>query len=217
MTTVRRRATRKPSEGTSPSASLPADILPPTVSSPALLVDGSDALIRRITHLHFILSGMLDNIRGGFAALIGVSSFQYVLMQALGRLHTETEWTVRSVSREMHMTDAYVSTEIADLVDQGLLAKVSNPDDRRVSFLTLTERGRAALAAIAPIQQTVNDTLYGHLDEASAIAYAAQLEALTAQAEDARAMLREFSAAQRFAALSMQKLPRRPHKAAKAR
>lgn len=184
-----------------------AAALPPTISRASLMVDGSDALVRRITHLHYVLSGMLESIRGGFAALIGVSSFQYVLMQALGRLDSSEGWTVRSIARRMHMTDAYVSTEIADLVEQGLVTKVINPNDRRMSFLTLTAKGRSSLAAIASVQQVVNDTLYGHLDRKSAEAYANELETLLAHAEKATAVLKEISSEQRRAALG--RLPRR--------
>lgn len=184
-------------------------LLPPTVSRAALMLDGSDALVRRITHLHYVLSGMLENIRGGFASLIGVSSFQYVLMQALGRLQTDTNWTVRSVAREMHMTDAYVSTEISDLENQGFLAKITNPNDRRMSFLALTAKGREALSAIAPIQTIVNDTLYGHLDGRSAASYADELDTLLSQAEKASAVLEQISAAQRLAVLGNVPRPRR--------
>jgi MarR family transcriptional regulator, organic hydroperoxide resistance regulator len=183
--------------------------LPPTVSRASLMLDGSDALVRRITHLHYVLSGMLESIRGGFASLIGVSSFQYVLMQALGRLQTDTDWTVRSVAREMHMTDAYVSTEISDLEQQGFLEKVTNPNDRRMSFLSLTAKGRESLAAIAPIQTIVNDTLYGHLDEKSATAYLEELGTLAAQAEKASAVLDQITAAQRLAVLGNVPRPRR--------
>ena len=180
--------------------------LPPTVSNKALMVDGSDSPVRRITHLHYILSGLLESIRGGFAGLIGVTSFQYVLMQALGRLHNSEGWTVGSIARQMHMTDAYVSTEIADLVQQGLVTKVINPNDRRTSFLTLTEKARERLSAISEVQQHVNDTLYGHLNRDSADAYASQLETLLAQARTASSMLEEISAEQRRAALV--RLPR---------
>ncbi len=173
------------------------------------MLDGSDALVRRITHLHYVLSGMLEKIRGGFAALIGVSSFQYVLMQALGRLRTDTDWTVRSVAREMHMTDAYVSTEISNLEAQGFLAKVTNPNDRRMSFLALTTKGREALSAIAPIQTIVNDTLYGHLDRESAASYADELDTLLSQAEKASAVLEQIAAAQRLAILGNVPRPRR--------
>lgn len=195
----RKASNRRRKEGTADIPS--ADTLPPTVSNPSLLVDGTDALVRRITHLHFILSGTLDRIRGGFAALIGVSSFQYVLMQALARLPEKNEWTVGSVAREMRMTDAYVSTEIADLVARGLLDKVTNPADRRMSFLALTEKGREAISAIAPVQQSVNDTLYGHLDKDSARTYAAELEALLVQSEKACEALDELAAEHRMSAL----------------
>jgi DNA-binding MarR family transcriptional regulator len=171
--------------------------LPPTISQSSLMVDGSDALIRRITHRHFVLSGLLERIRSEFAALIGVTTFQYVLMQALARLEHDKEWTVGAVAREMRMTDAYVSTEISDLVRQGLLAKVVNPDDRRVSFLAITPKGRASLIAIAPIQQTVNDTLYGHMNRKAAIAYAEALDQLVVYADKAGQIFDDVSARQR--------------------
>jgi len=175
--------------------------LPPTISRAALMVDGTDMLVRMITHQHFVLSGLLETVRGGFASLIGLSSFQYVLMQAVGRLSNKQQWTVRSIAREMHMTDAYVSVEIADLVEKGYLAKIVNPDDRRVSFLELTDKGVSSLTAIAPIQQMVNDALYGHLDSHSALAYSNELSVLISRAETAISVLNDVAADQREAAL----------------
>jgi len=175
--------------------------LPPTISRSDLMVDGTDLLVRRITHQHFVLSGLLETIRSGFASLIGLSSFQYVLMQAIGRLPNENPWTVGSIAREMHMTLAYASVEIADLVDKGYLAKINNPDDRRVSFLQLTEKGTSALSAIAPTQQLVNDALYGHLDRNSALTYSNELSVLISRAESAISVLEDVSADQREAAL----------------
>ena len=175
--------------------------LPPTISRTALMVDGTDMLVRRITHQHFVLSSMLETVRSGFASLIGLSTFQYVLMQAVGRLTDQPQWTVRSIAREMHVTDAYASVEIADLVEQGYLAKIVNPDDRRVSFLELTDKGVASLSAIAPIQQLVNDALYGHLDRNSALTYSNELSVLISRAESAISVLNDVAADQREAAL----------------
>ncbi|WP_156527734.1 MarR family winged helix-turn-helix transcriptional regulator [Bradyrhizobium stylosanthis] len=183
--------------------------LPPTISRAALMVDGSDTLVRSITHQHFVLSGLLDTIRGGFASLVGLSSFQYVLMQAVGRF-SDQAWTVRSISREMHVTDAYASVEIADLVKQGYLAKVVNPDDRRVSFLELTDKGVSSLSAIAPIQQMVNDALYGHLNSHTALTYSNELSVLISRAESAIFVLNDVAADQRQAALKTHLRRRRP-------
>ncbi|MCP3407595.1 MarR family winged helix-turn-helix transcriptional regulator [Bradyrhizobium sp. CCGB01] len=195
-----------------PAAARPrAPQLPPTISRTALMVDGTDMLVRRITHQHFVLSGLLETVRSGFASLIGLSSFQYVLMQAVGRLSDQQQWTVRSIAREMHMTDAYASVEIADLVEKGYLAKIVNPDDRRVSFLELTDKGVASLSAIAPIQQMVNDALYGHLDSNSALTYSNELSVLISRAESAISVLNEVAADQREAALRQtSKRRRRP-------
>lgn len=175
--------------------------LPPSIAGTTALGDQSDAVIRRITHLHFILSGLLDTIRGGFASLIGVSSFQYVTMQALGRLNSDEPWTVRGIARQMRMTDAYVSTEIAGLVEQGLVTKVVNPDDRRVSFLRLTDKGHRALAAITEIQQTVNAALYGHMSRQQAESYVKELEALLIHAEVAADLLDDIAAEHRITTL----------------
>ena len=186
--------------------------LPPTISRAALMVDGTDMLVRRITHQHFVLTSLLETVRGGFASLIGLSTFQYVLMQAVGRLTNQQQWTVRSIAREMHVTDAYASVEIADLVDQRYLAKIVNPDDRRVSFLELTDKGVSSLSAIAPVQQMVNDTLYGHLDSNSALTYSNELSVLISRAESAISVLNDVAADQREAAL--RQTPRRRRRTA---
>ncbi len=204
MPIAKRSSAKQPSK---PSAAAKAGVrgaiapLPPTISDTTALGEQSDHFIRRITHLHFILSGVLDTIRGGFASMIGVSSFQYVTMQALGRLNSDEPWTVRGIARQMRMTDDYVSTEIAGLVERDLVAKVVNPNDRRVSFLKLTHKGQQALAAITPIQQAVNTALYGHLSREQAEGYTKELEVLLVQADKAADMLGEMTAEQRITAL----------------
>ncbi len=139
--------------------------LPLTASRAALLPDGSDRALRLLVNDLVTLSARLQNIRDGFAELIGVSGLQYQILQAVGRLQDDRPVSVGALAGQLHVSGAYVTTEAGKLVRGGLLEKRVNPADRRGVLLTLSERGRTALAALEADQCRVNDTLFDCLSD----------------------------------------------------
>jgi len=163
--------------------------LPPTASSPGLLVDGSDQVLRRIALAFAVLGWQLAEIRTKFGRLVDVSPFQYVVLQAIARVQTDEPWTVALLAQHFHVTTAYVSMELRPLTEKGLIRSLPNPSDRRSKFLSLSEKGERALLAMLPVQQKVNDLIYAQFDAPGLVRQCAVVERMVADAEKANKYL----------------------------
>jgi len=88
------------------------------------LIDRARALEQRVS-VALLYSGLRMN--------------QYRALECIER---ETSVTVTDLSREFGITRASASLMVNDLIEQGVLVAVENPDDRRSFFLKLTQAGR---------------------------------------------------------------------------
>lgn len=168
--------------------------LPLTASNPALLIDGTDKVLRRMTLSFAVLSWQLADIRAGFGKLVDVSPFQYVALQAIARVEMEEPWTARSLAKHFRVTNAYVSMELRGLIDREYIQTQPSEQDRRTKFLSLTPKGVRALTAMAPAQQKVNDLLYSQFDAKSLTKQCAIIERMTQDAEEASNYLKHLKA-----------------------
>ena len=73
---------------------------------------------------------------------------------------------ISSIARQLHVSGAFVTTEVGKLVRAGLVDKRRNPEDRRGVLLRLTPAGEGRVKAIAPRIRTVNDYFFGDLSRA---------------------------------------------------
>lgn len=88
------------------------------------LIDRARALEQRVS-VALLYSGLRMN--------------QYRALECIQR---ESNVTVTDLSREFGITRASASLMVNDLIEQGVLVAVENPDDRRSFFLKLTQAGR---------------------------------------------------------------------------
>jgi len=136
-------------------------LAPPTVSRPALLVDGSDAEFRRLIHDLIAYGHRLDACRDAFAAIAGVSGVQYEILMLLSRT---AGLAVGEVAARLHRSGAFITIEANKLVARGILEKASDPADGRRVLLKCNGRARALLERLAPYQRRINDVLFERLD-----------------------------------------------------
>ena len=133
----------------------------PTTSRPQLLVDGSDRAFRQFVFDTLAFSARLQAIRGQLAALIGLSGTQFTVLIAIAHLSSSDEKVgVNQVAEHLHFSGAFITIEINKLVSSGLVAKVTDADDRRRVILTITAKAQAMLNELAPVQRPVNDMLF---------------------------------------------------------
>ena len=134
---------------------------PPTVSRPALLVDGSDAEFRRLIHDLIAYGHRLDACRDAFAAIAGISGVQYEILMLVSRAEG---LSIGEVAARLHRSGAFITIEANKLVAQGILEKASDPADGRRVLLQMNAKSDALLERLAPYQRRINDVLFASLD-----------------------------------------------------
>jgi MarR family transcriptional regulator, organic hydroperoxide resistance regulator len=132
-----------------------------TISRPQLMVDGSDRAFRQFLHDTLAFSARLQAVRGQLGAVIGLSGTQYTVLIAISHLSsTDEKIGVNQVAEHLHFSGAFITIEINKLVAAGLVEKETDADDRRRVILTTTQKARALLNELAPVQRPVNDMLF---------------------------------------------------------
>jgi len=135
---------------------------PPTVSRPALLVDGSDAEFRGLIHDLIAYGHKLDACRDAFAAIAGISGAQYEILMLVSR--ADGALSVGEVAARLHRSGAFITIEANKLAERGILQKVADPADGRKVLLKETSKSSVLLGRLAPYQRRINDVLFEGLD-----------------------------------------------------
>ena len=149
----------------------PNPLLPLSVSSEALLVDGSDIEFRELVHDMLAFGAIVQDVRNRLGALIGLSGTQYTILMAIARLADRaSNLGVNELARHLHLSSAFVTIEVNNLVNEGLVSKIANPEDRRRVVLSLTQEGQLKLNQLGQVQQPANDSLFGDLTRAEFLA-----------------------------------------------
>ncbi len=134
-----------------------------TVSRPELLVHGSDADFRRLVHGLFSFLGHHEAIRTGHARQIGLAGIEYTVLISIAHLAQEGDVSVTAVAQHLALTGAFITSACNRLVSLGLIAKRTDPTDRRRVLLSVKAEGRRRLEALAPMQRQINDVEFGCL------------------------------------------------------
>jgi DNA-binding MarR family transcriptional regulator len=117
-----------------------------------------------------------DRIDSALRAEIGVPLGRFEAMLIMRRLGT---CRVLDVSRELSVTVGGTSKLIDRIEATGLCVRTANPDDRRSSLITLTERAQGVLErGETVIESVLQETLGEHLTEGEIRSLRQQLRAL---------------------------------------
>src|SRR5437763_15765032 len=101
-------------------------LAPPTVSRPALLVDGSDAEFRRLIHDLIAYGHRLDACRDAFAAIAGISGVQYEILMPVPPAQ---RLSIGEVAAGLHRAGAFITMPANRLAEGGIHEKAANPTD----------------------------------------------------------------------------------------
>lgn len=131
-----------------------------TTSRPELLIDGSDQEFRSFIHDFLAFSQMITDIRAGFGEHLGLTGIGYTTLISISHLQGPTGIGVNAIAEHLHLSGAFITTEVAKLVRAGLVRKRINAKDKRRVLLTITPAGRKLLNGLATVQAPVNDALF---------------------------------------------------------
>jgi DNA-binding MarR family transcriptional regulator len=158
---------------------------PLSVSSPALLVAGSDHVFRGlISNLHAMASQLIE-LRARMARQLGITGPQFGLFLAVAHLENDSGVNVSTIARQLRVTPAFVTTEAGKLIRKRILVKRDSKIDRRGVLLSVTPSGHRMLAAFAPRLQTINDEVFRSIDARAFRTLTRMVEGLVAGAERA--------------------------------
>jgi len=124
------------------------------------MVDGSDQGFRTFIHDFLAFSQMVSEIRGGFGEYIGLTGIGYTTLISISHLQGAAGIGVNAIAEHLHLSGAFITTEVAKLVRAGLVRKRVNAKDKRRVLLTVTPAGRKLLNKLAAVQAPVNDALF---------------------------------------------------------
>lgn len=159
-----------------------------TTSRKALLTDGGDTQFRKMIYDFFALSSKLEAIRERFGTKIGINGRQYSILIAISHLQGKEGVGVNAVAEHLHLSGAFVTTEVNRLIELKLVEKETNPQDRRRVLLSVTPNGLAHLDALVSYQAPVNDALFDCLDRSDFLALSRILSGLLVCADKAQAL-----------------------------
>jgi MarR family transcriptional regulator, organic hydroperoxide resistance regulator len=169
----------------------PAERFPPlSTSLENFIQDGSDRKFRRLIYSLTALSSLMVQNREHFAAYIGVSDAQYMMITMIAE-HPGV--TVGKVAELLGVSSQFVTIEITKLIKKGIVTKKPNEADRRSMLLELTPKGRNLLHELGPLRRRTNDMTFRSLNEPRATTLQ---EIVGALVEDARGALHELEAPQ---------------------
>lgn len=137
--------------------------LPLTTTRPELLSGGRDRQFRHLVHGLFGFAAHHERIRNGHARVIGLAGIEYTVLIAVAHLSQDGDVNVKSVAEHLYVSGAFITAVVKRLLRLGMIHKAADAGDRRRVTLTVTEKGRAALERLAPIQRRVNDVEFGTL------------------------------------------------------
>jgi MarR family transcriptional regulator, organic hydroperoxide resistance regulator len=131
-----------------------------STSLKCLIKDGSDRDFRRLIYNLLSLSNVMLHNREHFAAYIGVTHQQYVIMTIL----CETPGaTVSHIANQIHVSSQFITLETGKLIKKGLIDKQPNESDRRSVSLSLTAKGHTLLREVWPLRLRTNDLTFQSL------------------------------------------------------
>jgi DNA-binding MarR family transcriptional regulator len=159
---------------------------PLSISSEAFLTDGTDKEFRQLIYNFLGLAALFLEAREFFAAFIGVSAPQYSMMVAIGEAR---EITATSLAARLHVSTAFVATEIGKLVSRQIVSRRPSTSDRRSAILTLTPRGKSLIRRLGPYRRVGNDGIFGSLTRSQADQFRVITTLLLANAQKALAEL----------------------------
>lgn len=162
---------------------------PLTISRSALLRGGRDDTFRNVIQDLVDFSFRLAEIRETLAQQAGLTPPQYRVMMELAR-RSQLKPAVGEIAEALNVSLPFITTETRRLAAAGLIKKIGNAKDRRRVDLSLTDKGKAVIEMLAPMQRAVNDALFSEFNAADMKALGRFAHALLAASPEGLAQAR---------------------------
>jgi DNA-binding MarR family transcriptional regulator len=129
----------------------------------ASAIPPDDAELREFVADLYAAMSMMRLLRQEIAFALSLSSAEYSVLLAVWYLERKRDMTLRAIAEHLHVAAAYVTSEVARLVDKGLLTKKPDAVDRRAIGVGLTKKARDLLQRLVPMLHDINSPLFAGL------------------------------------------------------
>ena len=164
---------------------------PATVTLPAMLsADGGDVAFRETLYLMIYAFGRLTSYREAFGRHLGLTASQFLVLIGTANRQGHDGVSVRALADHTQLAATHVTTEVGRLIEQGLLTKSANPQDRRGVLVRLTPHGEAAVRDVNPLLRQINDCLFRNVSREEFAVVARFLSTFALNTENAMAVIR---------------------------
>src|SRR4029079_9426792 len=123
----------------------------------------------------------LQEIRYFWAKTLGVSGPQWMILMALADLDQGEGVPVKVVSKMLHVDPSFVTTQSKMLEKKGFMRRKTSDDDARVVQMSLTDKSYKHMAALASLQEELNNFIFAQFTAHEITAITGQLTALEAR------------------------------------
>ncbi|MBR0870309.1 MarR family transcriptional regulator [Bradyrhizobium tropiciagri] len=131
----------------------------------------------------------LDELRGIWARMIGITGPQWMIMMVLANADDRAiGMPVGAVSRALRVDQSFVVTQSKLLEKKNLLRRKSSSEDARVVNLSLTDHAHKQMASLSSQRKELNESVYAELDLKELLQLTSKMSAIKSRLE--KAMLR---------------------------
>ena len=127
----------------------------------------------------------LQEIRYFWAKTLGVSGPQWMILMALADLDQCEGVPVKVVSKMLHVDPSFVTTQSKMLEKKGFMRRKTSDDDARVVQMSLTDKSYKHMAALASLQEELNNFIFAEFTDRELTEFTGKLTALKARLEKA--------------------------------
>lgn len=137
----------------------------------------------------FAIASHLAEVRRVWAAALGVSGPQWLILMAVDYLDEGSGVSVGTVSAKLHVNQTFVVAQSKTLEANGFLTRRNSEKDARVVLMSLTPKTRRSLVALAPRRREVNDFIFSKLDAKTMKEVALAMSSIRTRLESALLLL----------------------------
>lgn len=141
--------------------------MPLTVTRTQLLEKGSDHQFRQLIYDLGRLGEIVNGARRHLADELGVTPAQYSIIMVIAEYEGESGVNVAEVAAHHHVSGAFVTAQVNQLVEAGLIEKSPHPTDGRSVLLRLTPKSKSEIRRVAPHICEFNDMFFSAMSRKS--------------------------------------------------
>lgn len=134
-----------------------------TISNDAFLVGGSDIAFRKMLYDLGHMKTLLEESRSRIAASHGLTSPQYNVLMSISEKQGENGVTVKEIAEHLHVSGPFITSQVQQLENKGLVVRQKNPDDGRSVLLKLSLEGTKLRTQLLPKLREFNNLLFGRI------------------------------------------------------